>query len=609
MSSEHRGGDVVQFPGGGTLARREFVRRAMLLGIAPSALGALLAACGESSQGPPAETAPATQASAQPASSVASAATTAPATTAAAAESTAATATAAGTTTAAAPATLIPGPPWEGGVKGGSMTVSYADQTVTYDPPVAYDQGGYYGLQNFYRGLMLYGDDPLTPQLDMAESLDISDDGLVYEFKLKPGIQFHHGREATAEDFKYTLERSSSKELASWAGPFLANVAGYDAFQDGTAPGLSGVEAVDATTLRITLSAPDVTLLGALAIGPYFVVPQDEVERLGARFATNPVGTGPYRLTSFDEASSTYVAERFDDYYYSELPYPDTLNWEWGIERQLQFLRVQRGESDSVGAGLPAATIASVANDPKLSATFKAWDNFYPLWIEFNVTRPPFDDVRVRQAFNYAVDQQRLTPLAINPTGHFFPPGIPGYDDALQIYGHDPERANALLDQAGFDRSRVIELPIFNQTDEGQQLIAQDLEQVGVKVKLVNVPSSFSDLGLKLQDQFDLWSKSWGMGRPDPSELVLSLVGTKAPANYGGYSNPDIDRLGKEGLSETDPGKRGDIYAEIERIMMEDAAFLFLGVNIWASFWSERLANYNWNGVYFEFWDRIWLAA
>jgi peptide/nickel transport system substrate-binding protein/oligopeptide transport system substrate-binding protein len=113
----------------------------------------------------------------------------------------------------------VPGPPWEGGKRGGQATVVWPDPSVIYDPPLAYDLGGYYGLQNFYRGLGYYGLNA-EPQLDQAESMDISDDGLEIQFKLKSGITFHNGREVTAEDYKWTFERAVSKDTGSWVQGF-----------------------------------------------------------------------------------------------------------------------------------------------------------------------------------------------------------------------------------------------------------------------------------------------------------------------------------------------------------------------------------------------------
>ena len=98
----------------------------------------------------------------------------------------------------------IPGPPWEGGVRGGRGVVLWEDPTITYDPPLAYGQADYYGLQNVYRGLTFYGPEA-EPQPDVAKSVDLSEDGLTYTFKLRDGVKFHHGRAVIAEDFKLSL--------------------------------------------------------------------------------------------------------------------------------------------------------------------------------------------------------------------------------------------------------------------------------------------------------------------------------------------------------------------------------------------------------------------
>jgi ABC-type transport system substrate-binding protein len=502
----------------------------------------------------------------------------------------------------------IPGPPWQGGVTGGNGVSIWQDDKLNFDPALAYGWGDYYGLSNFYRGLAFY-DDKNQPVLDMAKSLDVSTDGLTYTFTLKPDLKFHNGRTVTADDFKWTFERSSSKKIGSWVQGFLASVEGHAAFAAEKAPHIAGITAPNPTTLVLRLTKPDVTILGVVGIPPFYVLPKEEVDKLGTKFSSNPVGCGPYRLKSWDENNRTVIGERFDGYEYApDLPYLDTVEYQWGVTEDVAYLKVARNEAD-LTLGVPASAIPKIKQDPAQQARFKQWQSFTIEWWEFDVTKAPFNDVRVRQAVNYAFNRDRVKLLGYDTTGHFYPQGLLGFDAAAPVYTYDPEKARALLAAAGVP-SLALTIPVMASTvpNNGRiaQLLQEDLQAVGMKVQLTQVQQSAFDLGATLPTKYPMWNMEWGMGLPDPAELVNSLIGTGAPSNYGGYSNASIDALGAKAISESDSTKRGAMYADIEKTLLQDAAFLFLGVFLRPSFTSEQLKNFTWNPVLWTYWDRYW---
>ncbi|MGH2616007.1 MAG: ABC transporter substrate-binding protein, partial [Thermomicrobiales bacterium] len=282
------------------------------------------------------------------------------------------------------------------------------------------------------------------------------------------------------------------------------------------------------------------------------------------------------------------------------------LEWHWEVPPELAAQRVQRGELEATGGDLPAAVVLQLQQS-NVGDQLQQWDSFSLRWHELDVTQPPFDDIRVRQAFNYAYNKERLQRLLIKADGHFYPPGLLGYDPELTVYAYDPERARALLAEAGYETGLTVELPILAEDDARAQLLQQDLAEVGVTVTLKNDPQGVYDYGRAVRDVYRIWARGWGMGLPDPSEIVNSLAGTDAPSNYGGYGNPRIDELGREGQTVLDPGLRSEIYAEIERLLVEDAAFLFEGVALWGTLRRPELQNFVWEPVNYEHWDRYWL--
>lgn len=508
-----------------------------------------------------------------------------------------------------APAVKIPGPPWEGGTRGGNAVALWGDSTLTYDPPLAYGRADYYGLANVYRGLAFYGPGA-EPQLDMAESLDISPDGKTYTFVLKPNLKFHHGRTVTAADFKWTFERSSSKKLASWVQGFLGSVEGHADFVADKAKTISGIVAKDDLTLILTLTKPDVTILGVVGIPPFYVLPREEVERLGEKFSENPVGAGPYKLKSWDSSKRTINFERFADYQYAEhLPYLDTLQYQWGVTDDVSYLKVSRDEAD-LTLTVPPSALQRIRNDEKQKARLQEWDSFTILWWEFDVSTAPFNDKRVRKAVNHAFNRERTRVFGNNPTGHFLPPKLLGFDEAAFTYDYDPKKARALLAEAGV-RDLSFTLPVLDANPGNSriaQLLQEDLRAVGITVKLEQVKQTPYDLGEQLPKKYRMWNMGWGMGLPDPSELTASLIGSKAPSNYGGYANPSIDETALAALGETDREKRGALYAQIEKTLIDDAAFLFLGIDSTPSFTSSTLKNFSWEPVLWTYWDRMWKA-
>jgi ABC-type transport system substrate-binding protein len=502
----------------------------------------------------------------------------------------------------------IPGPPWEGGTRGGTGRVAWPEDNITFDPPLAYDLGGYYGIANFYRGLLYYGLNT-EPQLDLAESMEVAEDAMHYRFAIKKGVTFHNGRELTARDFKFTWERASSPDIGSWVQAFLGSVKGHADFVAGQTSEISGIKVIDDYTLELELDRADVTIPGVLAIPPFYALPSDEVQAAGDDFSFT-MGTGPWKLDEIDQSQRVYRASRFENYVYADqLPYLERLEWSWGIEATLQAQRVQTGELDATGAPVPAAMALQFQQQGLGEDQFKLWESLTINWIEFNITRPPFDDKRVRQAFNYAVNKERLLRFLIQPTGHMYPPAILGYKPELSVYDYDPEQARALLKAAGYESGVELEMPIFGGgSGDVEQLIQQDLKEVGVTINLTQDAGSVYDYGNELQSgPYALWTKGWGMGLPDPSEIVNSLIGTDAPSNFGGYGNPEIDRLGASGQSTVDAGERAEIYAEIERLLIEDAPFLFEGVTLWGTLKRPELQNFVWEPAVYEHWDRYWL--
>ncbi|HET6518541.1 MAG TPA: ABC transporter substrate-binding protein, partial [Geminicoccaceae bacterium] len=261
---------------------------------------------------------------------------------------------------AAAPAALAQDQPQQ----GGTMTVTYKDDVSTLDPAIGYDWQNWSMIKSLFDGLMDYepGTTDLVP--DLALSHELSEDGLTYTFTLRDGVTFHNGRGLTAEDIKYSIERVVRPETQSPGQGFFSMIEGFDALAAGDAEELSGIEVVDERTVRFTLSRPDATFLHVLALNFAHAVPREAVEEHGADFGNNPVGTGAFRLADWTLGQQV-VFERNGDYYREGRPRLDRIVFEVGQEPVVALLRLQRGEVDMLGDGIPPANFLEVMNDPE----------------------------------------------------------------------------------------------------------------------------------------------------------------------------------------------------------------------------------------------------
>src|SRR5262249_16236375 len=155
--------------------------------------------------------------------------------------------------------------PWQGGQRGGAGKVAWLDDAANFDPALTLDQPGFYGVPSFYRGLTFFNEKS-EMQNELAESIDVSSDAKTFRFKIKKGVTFHHGRELTAEDVRYTIERVLDPKTKSWGSAMLAQVSGASSFSKGKASQISGLKTPSKYVLEVHLDEPNVTVPGLLGV-------------------------------------------------------------------------------------------------------------------------------------------------------------------------------------------------------------------------------------------------------------------------------------------------------------------------------------------------------
>lgn len=469
---------------------------------------------------------------------------------------------------------------------GGSITITYKDDVATLDPAIGYDWQNWSMIKSLFDGLMDYvpGTTELRPGL--AENYEVSDDGKVFTFTLRDGVVFHNGRAMTADDVKYSLDRVTNPKTQSPGAGFFASIDGYDAVTTGTAESLSGVEVVDPKTIRITLSRPDATFLHVMALNFASVVPREAVEEFGADFGTHPVGTGAFKLAEWTTGQRV-VFEKNPDYWRAGVPYLDGVTFEIGQEPIVALLRLQQGEVDVPGDGIPPAKFQEVMADPEQAARVVEGGQLQTGYITMNVGIEPFDKLAVREAVNMAINKDRIVQV-INgravPANQPLPPSMPGYTTGFAGYPFDVAAAKAKLAEAGLPDGFTTELYVMN-TDPNPriaQAIQQDLSAIGIKAEIRSLAQANVIEAGGAGEAPMIWSggMAWIADFPDPSNFYGPILGCAGAGdggwNWSKFCDTGIDAMATKADSFTDPAapERLEEWSQVYQKVMAAAPWV-----------------------------------
>ncbi|WP_395023390.1 ABC transporter substrate-binding protein [Dongia sp.] len=478
--------------------------------------------------------------------------------------------------------------------QGGAMTVTFKDDISTLDPAIGYDWKNWSMIKSVFDGLLDYkpGTTEIIP--DLAESFEVAPDGLTYTFKLRKGVKFHNGREMKAADVKYSLERTCNPDTASPGAGYYGAIKGFEDFQGKKATELTGITTPDDYTVKIELSHPDSTMLHLMALNFSFVVPKEEVEKAGADFGKKPVGTGAYKVSEWTSGQKI-VFERNKDYFRAGLPHLDKITFEIGQDPTVALLRLQKGEIDIAGDGIPPAKYAEVLADPATKDLVTITDQLQTGYVSMNVNIAPFDKVEVRQAVNMAIDKDAIVKLINNravPANQPLPPAMPGYDKSYAGYAYNVDEAKKLLEKAGVGSGFETDLYVMNVDPNPRiaQAIQQDLAKIGIKANLKSLDQgTVIAAGGKKDGAPMIWSggMAWIADFPDPSNFYTAILGCGGAVdggwNWAWYCNKDLDARADKANAMTDPAQADARAAEWGKIftdLMKDAP--------WAPVFNEK---------------------
>ena len=458
------------------------------------------------------------------------------------------------------------------------LVVGQIAEPASLDPHVATAAYDFRIAVNIYDGLVRNKPGTLEIEPALATEWTISEDGLTYTFTLREGVKFHDGSDFNAEAVKFNFDRMLDETHPFYeTGPFPLS------FQFSS---IEEVRVIDPLTVEFTLSEPFAPFMSNLASPTGLIVSPAAVAQFGKDYGRNPSGTGPFRFEEW-ESNARVVVSRNADY------------WDGAPPLEAVVFRPITDANTRVAEMLSGGIDVLLETPPDNVATFSQDANFtvhettgpHVWYVMLNMKDGPFTDQRVRQAVNYAVNKESLVENVLQGTASVSAGPIPSafnwaYNEEVQPYPYDPERARQLLAEAGAEGAEVT----FLVTEGGSGMldpvpmgtaIQADLAAVGLNVNIETYEwnTFLAEVNPGLEGKADMAEMAWMT--TDPDTLPYLTLRTAAWPDQGGfnssyYSNEEVDRLLDQARTSTDQAERAELYRQVQAIVHEDAPWLFV---------------------------------
>jgi peptide/nickel transport system substrate-binding protein len=464
----------------------------------------------------------------------------------------------------------------EEGGGGGTIVRAMTSEPAQIDPQGAPSSGLSLVLPYLFDTLVVRDvDNSVRPLL--AESWDVSDDGRQVTFNLKEGVTFHDGAPLNAEAVRYTFERF--KEVGT-RSPIYGGIMQ-----------IAGVEAVDDLTVRFSFEQPAANFWSTVSMPYAGIISPASAQRVEEAGEGHLVGSGPFVLEGWEAGQEIRLASNPDYAWGPPIvenqgqPYVDALVYKVIPDATTQVAALQAGEVNVLFINQPSHK-AKLEQDETVELEDALMSDL--IYLGFNAQKPPFDEALVRQALSHAVNKDEIVNVALGGLGRAafapLPPGLPGFDESLKDYeqGYDPEKAQALLTEAGFERAddggwerdgHPLGAVLLTSTRAPNEAVAtllqSQLKAIGVPVEIQQLDSN-AVTQATAKGNFDLLLYRYGWNDPDALSIFLSSsrIGS---TNRVGYSNPEFDALVEQGAHELDEDARTRLYLEAQKIALQDA--------------------------------------
>ena len=428
-------------------------------------------------------------------------------------------------------------------------------------------------IDNINEPLVTYKTDEAVIIPWLATSWEISDDGLEYTFKLRQGVKFHDGTPFNADAVVFSIKRQfEGAHYKYWNSMNMASL-------------IDDVEEIDEHTVRFRLKQPSGLFLRYCTMHFMYIVSPTAVDKYDRKYGTSvsvPVGTGPYKYKSWRK-NDRIVLERFDDYW-NEKARIKYLVFKSIPDNSARLIALQTGELHGMNFPDPENLPLIEGNkDLRIQSQFSLSIGY----LAMNCSREPFDDARVRRAVNFAIDKEQLVatmyPGMGVPAKNPIPPGLNGYNDDIDDYGYDPERAKELLREAGYPggfKTDLWYMPVprgyMPNGKKIAEIIQSDLREVGIRAKL-DTQDWATYLEYTSQGKHSMCLLGWGADIADSDNFLNVLLsmdlesGERCEQNVALYENPTLQRMLNEARRISDEERRTEIYRKACEIVHDDA--------------------------------------
>ncbi|MCL2140789.1 MAG: peptide ABC transporter substrate-binding protein [Dehalococcoidia bacterium] len=468
----------------------------------------------------------------------------------------------------------------------------YGSTPLTLDPALSLDSSSHGYIVQIFSGLVRL-DEKLEPVADIASDWQISSDGLVYTFNLREDVSFQNGSKVDAYTFKYSWERACSPITGSQtAETYLGDIKGVHDMLFGSALDLSGVQVIDDYRLQVTLEKPCMAFLFKLTYPTAYALDKKNVES-GKDWWKKPNGTGPFKLYSYVEEKQLVLE-------HNSLYYGNKAKLNKVIFKLLAGIPINMYEAGEIDVA--DVSIAFYDRVTDASGSFSSQLVLTPslslTYLGFDITKAPFDDPLIRQAFSIAVDKEKIAKLmfrdVVAATGGILPPGMPGYNTSLTTLSYSVEDAKTLIAQSKY--GSAANLPEIVVTVSGYGgTIPSDLEAIifdwntvfGIEIQVRQIDPMLYNYNLQ-QEKDNMYYWGWIADYANPQNFLEVLFSTGATYNIGGYSNPQVDSLLSQAASSVAINTSLALYQQAEQLIINDVAC----IPLWAGIEMQLVKSY-----------------
>jgi peptide/nickel transport system substrate-binding protein len=446
----------------------------------------------------------------------------------------------------------------------GVLRIARHQDSTTLDPIMTIQNADIWVMNNMNGLLVRVNREATDVEPDLAERWEISDDGTVYTFHLREGLKFSDGSPLTAKDAKFSLERLRDQEGSVMASMFSI---------------VKSIETPDDRTVVITLNQPSAPFLASLAMFSAAVLPEKAVTAAGEEFGNNPVGAGAFMLEEWRRGEVIRLKKN-PNYWEAGRVKLDGVEWYFIPNDNTRVLKLQAGEVDAI-VFIPFNRVNELSGNPDLQVHLDPSTREDHILI--NHAHKPLDDVRVRQALYHALDRQAIVDAVTFGHGKvansFVPAGAMFYNPDNPDYPHDPEKAKALLKEAGAEGLQLTFLLAAGDSVQDQigVIVKDQLSKVGVDVQIEKQEEG-QQWETTVAGEYDISVNYWTNDIIDPDQkATFSVYGDEENRSYyTGYKNPEVSKLIEQGRVELDRTKREEIYRRIQEIAKRDAHWIDL---------------------------------